>query len=406
MEPDRRCAHCGQTIPWGEIECPHCSEHHTYFWALRRETFNLLVLTLLILFFVITGIVVRGYQRMEKRIAEDWNRRGEAELTAARPAAALTDFRNAVFHARDNALYQLRLAQALAETGQFQQAKNYLLALRESDPGSGPVNLELARLAVRERSIPDALRYFHDAVYCEWAGDPVAMRRAVRLELVKFLLDSDERTTARAELVAVAANLPPDPSMQTHVGTLLVKAGDYDDALRLFRQALAEEPHSAPALAGAGECYFQTGDYAQAQRYLERALLADPHLTIAAETLETTRAVLNLNPFTRRLEQQERARRATQAFDLATQRLEACAARRGIDLKVAGGNPLQSLQAEVTGMQPRIRMSAFRRDPALLFNIMDVVFEIEKAAAQSCGEPQGQDLALLIIAKQQEGGKP
>jgi len=135
-------------------------------------------------------------------------------------------------------------------------------------------------------------------------------------------------------------------------------------------------------------------------------LLADPHLARAADTLETTRAVLNLNPFTRRLEQPERVRRAMQAFGLAIKRLEDCAARRGIDLKATGGDPLQTLHAEAVTMQPQVRESAFRRDPALLFNIMDLVFEMEKTTAQDCGEPQGQDLALLLIAQQQEGGRP
>ena len=186
-------------------------------------------------------------------------------LKSGHAGAALADFRNALAYSRDNSLYQLRLAQALVATGRVQEARTYLLSLREREPGNGPVNLELARLAVREHDIPEAVQYFHDAVYSEWDGDPAVQRRAVRLELVKFLLDSDQKAAARAELIGVAGNLPPDAKLQTQVGALLMKAGGYDDALRLFRQALAANPHSAPALAGAGECYFLTGQYAQAE---------------------------------------------------------------------------------------------------------------------------------------------
>jgi tetratricopeptide (TPR) repeat protein len=375
-------------------------------WSLRRDTFLLVIFALLILMFVITGFAVRSYHARERSLAQDWNSRGEAELRAGNAGAAIADFRNALSHARDNALYQLRLAQALAATAHFQEARNYLMNLREREPGNGPVNLELARLAVREHVIPEALRYFHDAVYSEWDGDPVVQRRAVRLELVKFLLESDQKAAARAELIAVAGNLPPEAELHTQVGALLVKAGGYDDALRVFRQALAAEPHSAPALAGAGECYFQTGQYAQAQRYLDRALQEDAHLTRTAAMLDTTRAVLGLNPFVRRLGEQERARRAKQDFDQAMTRLEACAAQRGIQLKGPGGDTLQKLNAEATAVQPRARESTFRHDPGLLFNVMDLAFEIERTTAQVCGEPQGQDLALLLIAQQQEGGRP
>jgi tetratricopeptide (TPR) repeat protein len=268
------------------------------------------------------------------------------------------------------------------------------------------VNLELARLAVRERATPEAVQYFHDAVYSDWDGNPAVQRRTVRLELVDFLLHSDQETAARAELIAVASNLPSDAKLQTQVGALLMKAGGYDDALRLFRQALAAEPRSAPALVGAGECYFQTGQYAQAQRYLNRALQQDPNLTQAAAMRDTARAVLDLDPFIPRLGEQERGQRAREAFDQAMTRIEACAAQRGIDLQSAHDDPLHTLYAQATTFQPSMRQRSLSRDSELLSNTMDLVFEIEKAASQACGEPQGLDLALVLIARQQEGGRP
>ena len=155
------------------------------------------------------------------------------------------------------------------------------------------------------------------------------------------------------------------PKLQTQVGELLMKAGGYDDALRLFRQALAAEPHSAPALAGAGECYFQTGQYAQAETYLDRALRQDPNLTQAAAMRDTARAVLDLDPFIRRLGEQERAQRARRAFDQAMTRLEACAAQRGIDLQAARGDPLQTLYAQATTFQPSMRQRTLSRDSEL-----------------------------------------
>jgi tetratricopeptide (TPR) repeat protein len=405
MEPKRSCPQCGRVIPWGLANCLLC-QGPAYRWSLRRDRFLLLLFVLLILLFVITSFAVRSYQAREKGLAQDWSSRGEKQLTAGQGGAALVDFRNALFHSRDNTFYQLRLAQALAATGQFPQAQNYLLNLREREPGNGPVNLELARVAVREHNTSQAVRYFHDAVYCEWEENPVVQRRAVRLELVQLLLDSDQKDAARAELIAVAANLPPGAELQAKVGTLLLKAGGYDDALRLFRQALAAEAHSAPALAGAGEGYFQIGRYAEAQRYLEQAVQQDSHLPRAAEMLDTARTVLSLDPFQHRLGEQARARRAQRGFAQAVTRLETCAAQRGIDLKAPGGNPLQTLYAEAAEVQSRTHESALRHDAELLSNVMDLVFKIEKTTSQVCGEPRGPDQALLLIARQQEGARP
>ncbi len=406
MEPERHCPRCGLKIPWGQTECPFCSVRGGYLWSMRRDTFLGVVIVLLIFLFVITGIIVRRYHKVEKGLAEDWYGQGEQALQAGHAAVALADFRNALTYSRDNSLYQLRLAQALVATGRVQEARTYLLSLREREPGNGPVNLELARLAVREHAIPEAVQYFHDAVYSEWEGDPVVQRRAVRLELVKFLLNSDQKAAARAELIGVAGNLPPDAELRTQVGALLMNAGGYDDALRLFRQALATKPHSAPALAGAGECYFLNGQYARAELYLAQALRQDPNLTPAGAMRDTARAVLDLDPFIRWLGEQERERRARRAFDQAMTRLEACAAQRGIDLQTAGGDPLQTLYAQAAALQPRMQKRAPSRDPEWVSNTMDLVFEIEKSASQACGEPQGVDLALLLIAREQEGARP
>jgi len=250
------------------------------------------------------------------------------------------------------------------------------------------------------------VQYFHDAVYSEWDGNPAVQRRAVRLELVKFLLDSHQVAVARAELIAVATNLPPDAKLQTQVGALLVKAAGYDDALRLFRQALAANSHSAPALAGAGECYFLTGQYARAEPYLEQALRQDPNLKQAVAMRDTARAVQNLDPFIRWLGEQERDRRARRAVDQVVTRLEACAAQRGVNLKATSGNSLQTLYARAGTLQTSVRQRLHSHDSEWVANTMDLVFEIEKSASQACGEPQGLDLALLLIVRQQEGGRP
>jgi tetratricopeptide (TPR) repeat protein len=370
----------------------------------------LLIFVLLILLFVITSFAVRTYHDVEKGFAQEWYTRGEEDLRAGRVQAALADFRTALSYSDDNAEYQLRLAQALIAAGPSREtraeARTYLLNLLEREPGNGTVNLELARLAARDHAISDALRFYHGAIYGAWNEDPVAKRRAARLELVEFLLEVGEKDAARGELITLAAGLPADPTWQTKVGTLLMRVAGYDDALKLFRQALAEEPRLAPASAGAGECYFQKGDYANAERYLTRAVQQDPHLVQAAAMRDTAQAVLNVDPFNRRLANTERARRAVLAFNTALTRLQNCAGLKGIDLKVAGSDPLQALYAQATALQPSVQERDLSHDSALLSQVMDVAFGVEQSTAYPCGEPQGLDMALLLMAREQGGTRP
>ena len=411
MEVEQQCRQCGHTIPRGEIHFPFCAGQPRYLRSLqRRDTFLLMTLVLLILMFAITGVTVRIYREGQKAFAQEMYDRGERALRARRVTAALADFRAALSYSHNNPDYELRLAEALTAAGNsaeaHAEARTYFLSLLEREPGNGIVNLELARLAADDRDVPDALRYYHGAIYGQWGDHQVEKRRSARLELVEFLLAIGQKDAARAELIAIAPDLPPDPILQTRVGTLLLQVKGYDDALTLFHRALLEDPHLPAALAGAGECHFQQGHYAQAERYLARALREAPNLPEAAIMKATCDAVLNLDPFQRHLSNAERARRAVANFQTATARLQECAAIKGIDLKAADGDRLQMLYSRVAEVQPHVQQRYLSRDSELLSKVMDVVFDIEQTTERVCGEPQSSDLALLLLAQEQGGSHP
>jgi tetratricopeptide (TPR) repeat protein len=356
--------------------------------------------------FIATGLAAKFYHAKERGLGEEWYSRGEAELQAGRAPAALEDFRTALAYSQDNIRYQLRLAQALMAAGQLSEARNYLLSLWEREPGNGTVNLELAHLAVRQRSGSEALRFFHGAIYGAWEDDTIARRRAARLELAEFLLDAGDNARAQSELIALAASLPRDPQLEAQAGTLMLRAGGYDQALKLFRQALGEHPRMEAALLGAGEACFDMYDFAGAQHYLSRAVTEDPQLSRAASLLETTRLVLSIDPLLRGLSSSERARRTRRAFDQALERLQDCAVRRGVDLKAKGGGAeLQELYAAGNRLEPHLRESELRRDSDLVSTTMDWVFQIELTTERECGPPQGPDQALLLLARAQGGGR-
>jgi predicted Zn-dependent protease/predicted nucleic acid-binding Zn ribbon protein len=410
MEPERRCAQCGQTIPEGQEVCPQCSKSEGSLWWIRREAFLLLMFLGLIVFFVVTGFAAKYYHAEQKSLAEEWYARGEAHLRTHEPDQALQDFRNALAYSKENSLYRLRLAQALVEVGRAHEARTYLLSLWERQPGNGTINLELARLAAKDHNISEATRYYHNAIYGEWDEDPGGKRRTARLELAEFLLGVGAKTEADSELIALAGDLPPAPQVQTQVGKLLMQVNEDEQALKLFRDALAEDSNYEAALLGAGEVNFNLGRYPQAQGYLEHALRKNPQLPHAASMLETARAVLSIDPFERRLSNSERARRASQAFEQAKERLEGCAAGRGVSLKEINDNvapnELQSLYQRVLKAEPQVRERSLRRDPDLVSSAMDLVFEVERTTARECGQPQGLDKALLLVARAQEGHRP
>ncbi len=411
MEPDRTCPQCGRKIPWGQNACPFCpGRWQGYFWTLRRDSFLLLICASLVLLFVITSFIVRINHDVEKGFAVQWYARGEDDLRAGRAEEALADFRTALsyssaYSSGDNEQYELRLAEALTAAGNSlgsrAEARTYLLALLDRQPGNATVNLELARLAARDHSIGDAVRYYHQAIYGEWDLNSVVRRRNARLELADYLLNEGQTDAARAELIALAADLPTDPAVQTRVGMLLLRVGSYDDALKLFGVALRLDPNAAHALAGAGECYFHQGNYEQAERYLSKAVQQDPTLTHAGALSETAHDVMYLNPFNRRLGNVERGRRAAEDFNAALRRLQACSAARGIDLTSEGNDPLQTLFRQTQDLQPHVGQPSLGRDTDLLSRVMDAVFAMEQTSAKACGEPQGRDLALLLIAREQ-----
>ena len=132
--------------------------------ASREMVLLLCVLSLLVLF-SFTAFVSRMYHKKVHMLADDWFAAGEERFQAGDTAAALTDYRNALVYSPNNTKFQFHLAEALGGAGRYDQARPYLLALLSESPGSGEVNLQLARIAVANNARADALRYYQGAIY-------------------------------------------------------------------------------------------------------------------------------------------------------------------------------------------------------------------------------------------------
>jgi tetratricopeptide (TPR) repeat protein len=148
-----------------------------------------------------------------------WYQQGQKEFQAGNVESAIASFRSATTADHDNATYMMALATALAADNHVEEARQALLRLRVSAPENGEINLSLARLAGREGKTPEAIRYYHNALYGVWPPDEATGQRVkVRTELVRFLLAAHENGGALSELLILAADTPDNASARVNCG--------------------------------------------------------------------------------------------------------------------------------------------------------------------------------------------
>lgn len=377
---------------------------------------------------VLTFLLFRSYSQHEKDLAERWLRRGNAALAAGQPVAAVNALRSALAFEPENPQTQIKLAEALAGAGRIQEAIAYFNALWEKEPGSGPINLQLARLslrapAVRRKSARNAnteraLEYYHAAIYGTWEGDGALRRRQVRLELVRFEISRGMFADARNELLIAAGNADnTNTEALLEVAGLLEQAHAPNDALHLYRQILARKGSSFAVLAGAGRTSFELNRYREARQWLDRAVaLPDaskqPGYDEARQELAQSSALLALFP-AQALPPRERMRRLLRARSIARKRLLVCvaaqsggAAARTSAAQAGTTAPAPPLPPELAVLnaewqaEPKVpAATALLRDPDLQQHELELIYDTELKTSHVCGPPAGDDALLLRIAQ-------
>lgn len=368
---------------------------------IKQQPVMLALLALLgVIFFLAVAGLSRTYRAQREALGSRWFSRGVADLNGRRYDSAVTEFRSALLYSRDNYDYQLNLAEALIGLGRTAEAYSYLVNLWERQPENGVVNLELARIAAQRGQTEQAQRYYHNAIYAVWPGDQEGRRRQTRLELIEYLLSINAKAQAQAELIALQENLGEDPAQHKRVGDLFLRAQDYEHALAAYRISLRANRRDEMALEGAGRAAFQLGLYPLAERYLQAAVALNANDAESADRLKTTQLVLRMDPFRRQISADERDRIVAAAFATAGKRLSSCATPKAATASTSSQPSLDDAWAK---MRPRITEQQLRRNPDLVEQAMDLVFEIERQTSTSCGTPTGADLALLLISKLHEG---
>ena len=366
-----------------------------------REAILFACIALLVVFFAFTAFLSRMYHHKTHALADEWFAMGEQSFQSHDVAAALTDYRNALVYSPDNPKFQFHLAQALAAKGRGDEARSYLLNLLSESPGSGEINLELARIAGRQGAMPEALRYYHGAIYGVWDSDPIAARWRIRRELCEFLLDRGAPNQAVAEIIQLADNTPPeDVEREKIAANLLLRAQLWVRALGEFQSILGTDGRDAEALKGAGTAAFQLNQYSRALEYLSRLphdQAEDPRIR---EMTEICRQFLESDPYHPGLPADVRAERASSALAAAEARVQGCAAKLNLSLTDSSAkSDLQLAYATSQKMKMEWSVRNLRRFPDRVDDAMSLVFKMENLAAQKCGTPQGKDYALWLLGR-------
>ncbi len=352
--------------------------------------------------FAATYAIAKSYARREDALARRWYQRGDHDLSSGKAKDAVVDFRTALLYSRDNPQYRLRLAEALAADNDTPQAIAYFLNLWEEQPGSGPINLQLARLYARDRQPRKAVQYYNNSIFGVWAGDAVVARRQARVEYIKFLMLENQPALAQAEALALQASTPPlDTDGHLVAANLLLTTGDTQHALDAYTTLLKSDP--ARASLGAGKAAFQMGWFRTATVHLRTAIQNGVDDPSAKKMLNQAETVINLDPQQRHLSATDAAKRVSTAYVQAGSRLQQCAAEKQQQLEVTPPTTgLQMLYAEWNKDSSQLRRLA--RDEDLRDSFMDLVFRIENATATECGPPTTDaDWALNMISKYGEG---
>ncbi len=372
---------------------------------LNKEIFLLVALAVAAVgVFVFTRAMAAREQRMELRIARIWYDQGKQYIASGKIEKAIQAFRRSTAGTRYNQKYALALADALIAGNHDIEAQQLLLRLREADPENAEINIYLARLTAKQGESADAVRYYQNALYGQWSGSQIDVRRRqLRVELIRFLLGHQEENLAAPELLILETEIPDSAPSWIETAKLFTEAGDPQHALKDYSEAARLDSHNVEAQMGAGETSFQLGDYAKAKQYLKDSLDLNPQSEKARQLLSLAEMVLADDPLAPNLTAEERARRLIPDFERSLQRLDSCLNQNSNSGTTA---ELQSLKAEALAMEPKLDQRKHLPDSDMVGAGTSLIFRMQKAASDGCGEPSVQDQALLLIGLQHNGARP
>jgi len=178
---------------------------------------------------------------------------------------------SAIATARRPQAYRLMLAQTYLDADQYDKALGVLKRIPKSDRDNLVRRLEISALL-------DAKRY-DQAVRVAKEAAGRAENDEVRLAMSRLLVlvyqRQDKMDLAEKELERIYAKQPKDPGINNDLGYTWADAGrNVEQAERMVRYALGEEPRNAAYMDSLGWVLYKKGDFAPAVHFLRKATRA------------------------------------------------------------------------------------------------------------------------------------
>jgi CIC family chloride channel protein len=221
--------------------------------------------------------------------------------------------------------HRLALGVALVKAERMNEATIYLNEVLRQHPNSAPGRLALAHALAGEGRPDDAVQQYRRAILGAWDDHPAENRFRARAELIDLLTKNGKTPDARAELLALAADLPPDSALQKQAARMLLDHGLSREAADLYRRMISSGPPDASEYDGLGEALFASADYQGADAAYRKALATDAADTVAAHRSELAGKILALDPDRRGIGSRERYRRTQEILGAVVDRVTACA---------------------------------------------------------------------------------
>jgi tetratricopeptide (TPR) repeat protein len=251
---------------------------------------------------------------------------GQLLTQQGRGSDAIERFKDATSMERTNREFRLALADALLLAGRSGESEHALNDLLEKDSTDGAANLSMARVLVKQGMMPEAISFYHRAIYGQWASNPAANRVKTRFELIDLLARLNAKEELLAELLPLQDEAPADIENRKRIGRLFIAAGSPSHAADVFRDILRRHPQDPDAFAGLGDADFARGNYQTAQGEFLTALRLKPEDQNIRQRLDACSQVLMLDPTRRGLTASERYHRSIQLLELTLNQVSKCAA--------------------------------------------------------------------------------
>lgn len=277
----------------------------------------------LVLLVILAGFLNYYYRAGRAARAQQYFAAGNTLVQQGRYEEAAEQFRNAL-SITHNVEHRRALGVTLVRAGHPEEGLLYLNEVVRQRADDGLAHFAMAEAAAKLGQIDTAITEYRRAIDGMWPQDAQENRLEARLELIDLLAAAGRKTRAQAELLSLAADIPPQPGWQKRTARKLADFGMSSQAAALYREVLRRNPVDADALDGWGDFEFARGDFVTAKQAFANALQVDPTDATAKMRLQLCEDLLALDPVLPGLKAAQRYERSRRLLERLTQELQNC----------------------------------------------------------------------------------